>query len=134
MKQFLVDIYTPFGHYLSDKIDYLNVRSEDYSLGILPDHAPLISTVTICQIVIRKDGKEEKYATSGGVIVVKDNKVELLLDAIESSYEIDLERALAAKERAENRLSQGNLEPLAITRAKLALERAINRIKLKQGE
>ncbi len=134
MKQFLVDIYTPFGHYLSDKIDYLNVSSEEYSLGILPDHAPLISTVTICQITIKKGDSVEKYATSGGVIVVKDNKVELLLDTIESSDEINLERAIAAKERAENRLAQGHLEPLVITRAKLALARAINRIKLKKGE
>lgn len=134
MKKFIVDIYTPYGHYLSDKVDYLSVSSEDYTLGILADHAPLVSTVTICQITIKKDDKEEKYATSGGVVIVKDNTVDLLLDTIENSDEIDLDRALAAKERAENRLSDHDLEPLMITRTRLALARAINRIKLKEGK
>lgn len=134
MKQFDLDIYTPFGHYLSDKIDSLSVRSEEYSLGILADHAPLISTVTICQVVIEKDGKKEKYATSGGIIKIKDNQVDLLLETIESVDEIDLSRALAAKERAENRLASGDLEPLMVTRSRLALARAINRINLKEGK
>ncbi len=133
MKSFLLDIYTPYGHYLSDQVESLKVASEEYTLGILPDHAPLISTVAICEIVIEANGEKHNYATSGGIIKVKDNKVELLLNTIESPDEIDLSRAEAAKERAENRLSNTNLEPIAITRSKLALARAINRINVKKG-
>ena len=133
MKKFTVDIYTPFGHYLSDQIDYLSVRSEEYTLGILADHAPLVSTVTICQIVIENDGQKELFATSGGIIKVENNKVDLILDTIESEEEIDLDRAIAAKERAENRLLNGNLEPMIVTTSKLALARAINRINTKKG-
>ena len=133
MKKFTLNIYTPYGHYLSDQIDFLNVRSEEYNLGILPDHSPLISTVTICEIVIEKDGVRENYATSGGVIKVENNKVDLLLDTIERDDEIDLDRAYAAKERAENRLMNTNLEPILITQSKLALARAMNRIKIKKG-
>lgn len=132
MKKFTIDIYTPYGHYLSDQIDALNLRSEEYTLGILADHAPLVSTVTICEIVIEKDNKKERYATSGGVIKVKNNKVDLLLDAIESPDEIDLDRAIAAKERAENRLLNSDLETMAVTRSRLALARAINRINIKK--
>lgn len=133
MKKFSLDIYTPYGHYLSDKIDYLSLSSEEYMLGILADHAELISTVTICEIIIEKDGDRESYATSGGIIKVKDNQVDLILETIESAEEIDLERAQHAKERAENRLSQGDLEPMIVTRSRLALTRAINRIKIKEG-
>ena len=133
MKQFLLDIYTPYGHYLSDRVEYLRVSSEDYTIGILPDHAPLISTVIVCQIEIIKNGNKDIYATSGGIIKVEDNEVVLLLNSIESPDEIDLSRAEAAKQRAENRLLNENLEPIMVTRSKLALERAINRIKVKKG-
>ena len=132
MKTFNLDIYTPFGHYLSDKVEYLNVRSEDYSLGILADHAPLISTVKICEVIIEKNGKREKYATAGGVIKVINNHVELVVESIESQDEIDLERAEAAKMRAENRLSNTELEPIIITKSRIALARAINRINTKK--
>lgn len=132
MKKFSLDIYTPYGHYLSEKVDYLSVSSEEYTLGILADHAELISTVTICEVIIEKDGVRESYATSGGVIKVKNNQVELILETIESVDEIDLDRAHKAKERAENRLLDGNQETIMITRSKLALARALNRIRIKE--
>lgn len=131
MKKFKLDIYTPYGHYLSDEVDFLSVASEEYRLGILADHAELISTVTICEIEIGKDNTKTYYATSGGMIKVKNNQVDLILNAIESADEIDLERAQAAKERAERRLSDPTLETLAQTRARIALARAENRINLK---
>ena len=131
MKSFTLNIYTPFSHYYSDDVEYLQVCSEDYMLGILPNHAPLVSTVTIGEIVIQKGGKKESYATSGGIIKVKDNKVELLLKSIESVDEIDLDRAIAAKQRALERLANPKQETVIITSSKLALARAENRIKLK---
>ncbi len=133
MKTFKVDIFTPFGHYYSDDVAFLEVRSEEYTLGILPDHSPLISTVKICKMIIEKNEERMIYAISGGVIRVENNQVTLLVNAIESEDEIDLLRAEQAKERAENRLKKlTNEEPLDITRAQLALERAINRINIKK--
>ena len=134
MKQFSLDIYTPFGHYLSDKVEYLSFKSEEYALGILADHAPLITTVTICEIIIITNGEKQKYATSGGVAKIENNKAELILKSIESQDEIDLDRAIKAKERAENRLANADLEPILVTRSKIALARAINRIKIKEEE
>ena len=131
MKKFKLDIYTPYGQYLSEEVEYLSVSSEKYRLGILADHAELISTVTICEIEIDKDGVRQNYATSGGIIKVKNNQVDLILQTIESADEIDLERAQAAKERAERRLADATLETLAQTRARLALARANNRINIK---
>ena len=131
MKKFKLDIFTPYGHYLSEEVEYLSVSSEEYKLGILADHAELISTVTICEIEIEKDGMRSSYATSGGMIKVKNNQVDLILQTIDSADEIDLERAQAAKERAERRLADNTLETLAQTRARLALARANNRINIK---
>ena len=133
MNSFTLNIFTPFNHYYSDEVEYLQVCSEKYMLGILPNHAPLVSTVVIGEIVIQKNGKKESYATSGGIIKVGDNKVELLLQSIESMDEIDLDRAMAAKERALKRLANPDLETMKITASKLALARAENRINLKNA-
>ena len=133
MKTFSLNIYTPYGHYLSDKVEFLQVSSEDFTLGILPDHAPLITTVKICEIDIEKNGIRDRYATSGGVMKIQDNKVVLLLNTIESADEIDLERAERAKERAESRLLRAHEESINVTRSKLALERATIRIRIKKG-
>ena len=133
MKKFSLDIYTPFGHYLSEQVDYLSLSSEEYKLGILADHAELISTVTICEVIIEIDGVRDSYATSGGMIKIKNNQVDLILETIEHADEIDLDRAQRAKERAENRLLQTDLEPMIVTTSRLALARALNRIRIKEG-
>ena len=129
-KVFHIDVYTPTGKYLSTDADFLKVKSPLSVLGILPNHAPLITTLEICKMTIRIGNKEDNYAISGGVMhIKKDHNVVLMLDAIESVEEIDLERALEAKRRAEERLS--SQEEVDVTRAKAALNRALNRISIK---
>ena len=124
-------VLTPYGRYFEGDVNFLEVRSEKYSLGILPNHAPLISTVDICKMVIRTNNKEIVHATSGGVINVEKDKVTLILNSVERSDEIDVERARRAKERAENRLNKKALEEsIDVNRAKLALLRALNRLNI----
>ena len=130
-KVFHIDIYTPTGKYLSCDAEYLKVTSPLSVLGILPNHAPLITTLEICKMVIKSNGKETNYAISGGVMnIKKDHSVTLLLNAVESEDEIDLDRALEAKSRAESRLASS--EEVDVARAKAALSRALNRISLKK--
>ena len=129
-KVFHIEIYTPTGKYLSTDADFLKVKSPLSVLGVLPNHAPLITTLEICKMTIRNGSKEDNYAISGGVMHInKDHNVVLMLDTIESVEEIDLERALEAKRRAEERLN--GLEEIDVTRAKAALNRALNRISIK---
>lgn len=130
MKYVNLEILTPFGKYLiKDDIDLINVPSSKSVLGILPNHAPLVADVLLGIIEIVSNGERVSYATTGGMIYVKKEKVILLLDTIEKGDEIDLARAIAAKERAENRLANKNPN-LDETRAKFALSRALNRIKV----
>ena len=110
----------------------MQVQSEEYTLGILPGHAPLISTVKVCELIIQREGKKNSFAVSGGVIKINDNQIDLLVNAIESEDDIDLSRAEAAKQRAENRLNNKE-ESIDVTRAMLALQRANNRIKIKNN-
>lgn len=126
-------IVTPFGRYLEGDAEFLEVRNDKYSMGILPNHAPLISTVSIGKVKIRAAGKEYIYACGGGIIEVEKEKVTLIVNSIERSDEIDIERAKAAKERAQNRLDNLTNDAVDVARAKAALLRAIVRIEVSEN-
>ena len=130
--RFRLVILTPYGIYFDGQVDFLEVHSEDYNLGILPNHAPLISTIDICKGVIRIDKHETIYAIGGGVINVKGNNVvTLIVNSIERSDEINIERAKESLRRAEERLSRAkDDEAIDVSRAKTALLRASNRLKI----
>ena len=125
-------ILTPYGRYFEGNVSFLNVRSEDYDLGIYPGHSPLISTVAISKMIIRFGDKEYLYAVGGGIINIDKEKVTLILNSVERSDEIDIARAQKAKKRAEERLNSQNKDEVDVNRAKLALLRALNRINIGQ--
>ncbi|MBO4856134.1 MAG: F0F1 ATP synthase subunit epsilon [Bacilli bacterium] len=128
---FHLSILTPYGHYFDGDVEFLEVHSSEYNLGILPGHAPLISTVAISKMRIKAHGREMLYAVGGGVITINSEKTTLVLDSIERADEIDLERAKEAKQRAEERLSTAEKEnAVDVNRARLALMKAINRIEV----
>ena len=90
MEKLNVNILSPYGKYLTTKVDKINVYSEDFNLGISPGHSPFISSLVISKMILENDGEEKIYAIGGGVIVIKNGGVKLLLDSIESKDEIDL--------------------------------------------
>ncbi len=99
-------------------------------MGILPRHAPLMTILTIGEIVVkRQDGSELYFAVSGGFVEVRPDKVVILADAAERSDEIDIERAEQAQERAET-LLQRKLPPTERAPLELALRRAHLRLKI----
>ena len=128
-KTFHLNILTPYGHYFEGEVEFIEVRSEKYNLGILLGHAPLISTLEVGKMVLRIRSVNEIYAIGGGIINVEKDKVTLILDSVERADEIDLERAKEAKKRAEDRLNISKEDDaIDVNRAKLALLKAINRI------
>ena len=132
MKTFLLEIYTPYGKYFDRYVEEIIVKTEEYVLGILPGHAPLIAKVRLGKLEIIREGERNIYATGEGIINVKKDGVTLLVDSIERKDEIDIDRAKEAKRRAEERLK----EPLNIDveRATKALIRANNRIAIYEDE
>ena len=129
-KQFVVDIYTPTGHYLKTNADYLSVTTGLGVVGILPNHAPLITTIEISKLTIKFNGADMVFAVSNGFMrIKKGTHVVLMVNAIERDNEIDIDRAYASKERAENRLNDKN-EDADVARAKASLARALNRISI----
>ena len=132
MKTFLLEIYTPYGKYFDRYVEEVIVPTEEYVLGILPGHAPLIAKIRVGKLEIIREGEKTIYAHAEGLINVKKDVVTILVDSIESKDEIDIDRAKEAKRRAEGRLQ----EPLNIDveRATKALIRANNRIAIYEDE
>ena len=132
MKTFLLEIYTPYGKYFDRYVNELVIQTEEYVLGILPNHTPLIAKVKTSKMEIIQNGEKKCYAIAEGLINVKKDGVVLLLESIESKDEIDIERAKQAKNRAEGRLNERvNID---VERALKALARANNRIAIYEDE
>lgn len=132
MAELNLEIVTPSKSAFTGVIKSITVPGTKGRFQVLKNHAPIISTLDVGMIKIDlPDGKANYYSTAGGTIEVLDNKVLVLADSIELVSEIDDERALNAKQRAEERLLEKKSD-LNITRAQAALARAINRISVKE--
>lgn len=131
MMAFRLVIVSPRGCYFDQKVDSLTIKLTSGYRTILSHHAPLIGAIGYAPMHLLKDGKTIYYALHGGAINVTNEKVTLMVNAIERADEIDLERAKRAKQRAEERL-KNKVDGIDIKRAQLALYRALSRIETKK--
>lgn len=124
-------ILTPDKEFYKGEVVKLITVSTQGDIAILPDHMPLVTTLKPGNTeIVEKDGKRLKAFTSTGVLEVMKNELKILCDACEWPDEIDVERAKAAKERAEKRLVSQK-DGVDVKRAEMALARALARINLK---
>ena len=127
---FKLSIVSPERVLYEDEVESLVAPGIDGYLGILSNHAPLITSLVAGKIEIRDAHKKEKMAAiSQGFLEVSSNTATILADAVEFVEEIDISRAEEALARAEKRL---NMDPgeIDLPRARNAMIRAKNRIKL----
>ena len=96
-------------------------------LGIMPGHAPLITELAVGEISFRESGHEQRLAVAWGFAEVLPDKVTILAETAERPSEIDVDRARKAKERAEQRLTSGDMS-VDVERALDALHRAEARL------
>lgn len=125
-----LEIVTPDRLFLSEEVEMVIVSGIEGDLAILKDRTPITTPLRIGRVRIFQNGEEREAAVVDGYISALDNKVTIATDAAEWPDEIDVERAKAAKERAERRLAN-KPDGLDIARAEAALKRAINRLDLK---
>lgn len=123
-----LDIVTPAGLLMSENVAALNLPAALGSMGVLQNHAPLMTTLKIGTVKYTKNNVDHYLAVHGGFAEVKDNVVIILADSAEKAEDIDVARAEAAKQRAEERLKKRDAE-LDVLRAEMALHRALTRIK-----
>lgn len=130
MSQFLLEIITPERKFFEGEVDRIIARSISGDVAILANHIPLVTPLEISILKIKSGNEELKAAISSGYMEVSKEKTTIIVDAAEWPDEIDLERAEAAKQRAEERLRSG--QDTDVARAEFALSRAINRISAKK--
>ncbi|MHB8932495.1 MAG: ATP synthase F1 subunit epsilon [Bellilinea sp.] len=105
-----------------DDVDIVVVPGLEGVMGILPNHAPLLSTLQFGIVTVRKQGQEEYFTVAGGVVDVSGDEVIILANAAENVDEIKIQRAEAAKQRAETMLKDragGKVEDLESLQASL---------------
>lgn len=133
---FKLKIIVPEKTYFDGNADSISVVTSGGMLTILAHHADLIANIEISHMTLKSNGHITEYALSGGVMNIyqKDNTVLLIVNAIESQEEIDLERAMKAKENAQKRLQEQDLPLREQMKAEIKLKRALNRISLKNSK
>ena len=125
-----LEIVTPEREAYSDDVDAVICPGTEGEIGVLPHHAPLLSTLGLGELRIRKGGTEEAFAIAGGFLQVRPDKVVVMAELADLASEIDLEAAEAARREAERAIQQGFEEPADLARARAAMERALLRIRV----
>jgi F-type H+-transporting ATPase subunit epsilon len=121
-------VVTPERQLLQETVDSLQLPGRDGYLGILPGHAPLITELGYGELTYQL-GKELRHLTvMGGYAEVLADRVTVLAEVAERAEEIDVDRARAAKERAEKLLSKTGDTDVDWDAAALALRRSIIRL------
>ena len=129
MPKLKFDIVTAERMVYSDDVDVVIAPGVEGQLGILPNHASLLTMLQPGEVVVRKEGEETEMFVSGGFLEVMQNRVTLLADVAERAEEIDIARAEEAKRRAEEQIKQAPPE-MDLAVAEAALRRALARIKI----
>jgi F-type H+-transporting ATPase subunit epsilon len=123
-----LELATPMRLLLSESVDEVVAPGSEGYFGVLPGHAPFLTTLGI-GLVTYKIGREEHHVVvSGGFAEVRNDKVIILADTAERPDEIDVERAERARQRAESRLFGRTQDDVDYMRAMAALLRAQTRL------
>ena len=125
----MLEIITAERQIYSDEVDMVIAPGADGQLGILPNHAPLMTMLKAGELTIRKGGEDSYVVVSGGFMEVLGNRVSVLADACERSDEIDEERAQQAMQRAQERLADRGSD-MEMEQALASLQRAQVRLGL----
>jgi len=125
-----LEVVTPERQVVKETVSEVQLPALAGYLGVLPGHAPLVTELGIGELSYRK-GKDTSHATVvRGFAEVLPGRVIVLAEAAERAEEIDLDRARAARERAEKRLANPNAPGTDWDRAVFALQRALTRLQV----
>ena len=125
-----LDVVTPDRLVVAEQVEMVVAPGAEGEFGVLAGHIPFLSTLRPGELRYTLDGKVRFLAVTGGFAEVGPDKVTVLADSAEEAREIDTDRALKAKERAEKRLRMAKAEDMDYARAQAALQRALTRLRV----
>jgi F-type H+-transporting ATPase subunit epsilon len=131
MAQIHLEVVTPTGAVVSEEVDIVTAPGVSGEFGVLANHAPFLSTIKTGTLSFKRDRVTKYLMVTGGFAEVSNNKITFLVESAETGTDIDVERAMRAKERAEKRLVQAQqaTEKINRTRAEAALQRSLARLR-----
>jgi len=113
----------------SEEVDAVIAPGSQGELGILPSHAPLLTTLKPGMLTVRHGGEEQAMFVNGGFLEVMQDKVVVLADVAERAEEIDVAKAEEAKRQAEESLRK-SASAIDIAAAEAALRRSLMQLKV----
>jgi len=127
-----LEIVTPEQRLVNEVVDEVVLPGSEGSLGVLPGHTPLLSTLGIGWLMYRRGDLRRYLAIAWGFVEVLPDRVSVLAEIAERAETIDRERARKARERALERL-RGRVPGTDFERAQIALQKAVIRIQVAEG-
>jgi F-type H+-transporting ATPase subunit epsilon len=129
-KNFILEVVTPYGFVVNSKVEEAYIPGSWGDFGVLPGHTPFLSSLRIGELHYRREKEVQFLAINRGFAEVTPTKTTILADTAEAAGEIDIERARAAKARAEERLRTLSKDDPAYLVEIEALDRAKVRIRV----
>lgn len=129
--QINLQIITPTRVVFDEWVDSVVLRTNEGDMGVWYDHEPVVALLAYGILRYKKDNKDHKATIMSGFAEVTEDKVVIMTDSSELEHEVDVERARAAKARAEGRLSK---EEFDTKRAQIALRKALVRLNAGEGK
>ena len=129
MSSYTIEIVTPIKDARLDNVSYLCCPGLDGSFGVMNKHREGVFALSIGELKIKKNGKDEYFSIGGGFAEIFNNSVKILVESLEKSNEIDLDRVNKSIERAKKRKTERDIE-LNEARINASIARAINRLKI----
>ena len=126
---FRLEVVTAERLVYSEDVDAVIAPGTEGELGILPNHAPLLTALSYGELLVRKGSEESSIAVGGGFLEVRPDKVVVLADMAERAEEIDLNRAEEARKLAEESIAVHPAEA-DLLRAEAALRQAETRLRI----
>ncbi|MDX9714763.1 MAG: F0F1 ATP synthase subunit epsilon [Dissulfurispiraceae bacterium] len=124
-----LEVISPQGLVVKKQVDEVNsIPGSEGEFGVLPGHMCFVTTLKIGVLSYKSSGSEKYVFINSGYAEVSASNISILADSAEKAEDIDVERAIAAKQRAEERLEKE--EKIDFARATAALERATARIQI----
>jgi F-type H+-transporting ATPase subunit epsilon len=125
-----LEIVTPYSKVLDMEVDEVTASGKIGEFGVLPGHAPFLTSLKIGELAYKNDGISEHMALNWGYFEIQDDRIIILVETAEASDAIDLERAKAAIGRAEEALKKLTAEDKQFKVYEAALERALIRVQV----
>lgn len=130
-----LEVVTPVKYVVSEDVEIVMAPGTLGEFGVLSGHTPFLTSLKPGRINYKDaSGKESTVFVSGGFSEALPDRVTILAESAERRRDIDIDRARASLERAQQRLAEEKAENISFERAKAAMYRAIERIRISESK